>query len=55
MEAVIQGDPEAARNAAQDHMVFVEESLEKFQREQEQHQRFLRQMSVFNTQDNLTR
>ena len=29
MEAVIAGDPEAARNAAQTHMVFVEESLER--------------------------
>lgn len=45
MEAVIGGDPEAARNAAQSHMVFVEESVEQSYLQQVQHQRFLRQMS----------
>jgi len=33
MEAVLEGDPEKARQAAQSHLVFVEESLQQIDRE----------------------
>ncbi len=46
MRAVITGDPEAARHAAQDHMVFVEESLQSIDKQQARHERFLRQASI---------
>ncbi|HXK57199.1 MAG TPA: FCD domain-containing protein, partial [Gammaproteobacteria bacterium] len=32
MEAVLEGDPQKARQAAQDHLVFVEESLQQIDR-----------------------
>ncbi|MBT3308812.1 MAG: FCD domain-containing protein [Gammaproteobacteria bacterium] len=46
MEAVIAGDPERARLAAQEHLVFVEESLQEIDKEQARHERFLRQASI---------
>jgi GntR family L-lactate dehydrogenase operon transcriptional regulator len=46
MRAVIEGDPEAARQAAQTHLVFVEESLQGIDEEQARHERFLRQASL---------
>lgn len=46
MSAVVQGEPEAARIAAQEHMVFVEESLQSIDKEQARHERFLRQTSI---------
>ena len=48
MQTVVQGDPEGARKAAQDHMVFVEESLQGIDEEQARHERFLRQASILN-------
>jgi DNA-binding FadR family transcriptional regulator len=42
MNAIIEGDPEKARNAAQAHLVFVEESLQQIDREQVHKQRSLR-------------
>ncbi len=48
MQAIIQGDPEAARVAAQTHLVFVEESLQSIDQEQARHERFLRQASILN-------
>lgn len=53
MQTVIEGDPEAARNAAQDHMVFVEESLQSIDEQQARHERFLRQASILHP-DELT-
>ncbi len=50
MQAVIQGDPEAARLAAQEHLVFVEESLEGIDKQQARHERFLRQASILKTE-----
>lgn len=49
MQTVVQGDPEAARLAAQEHMVFVEESLQGIDKEQARHERFLRQASLLKT------
>lgn len=46
MRSVIGGDPDAARNAAQAHLVFVEESLQGIDEEQARHERFLRQASL---------
>ncbi len=46
MQAVIKGDPEAARQAAQTHLVFVEESLQSIEQEKARHERFLRQASI---------
>lgn len=51
MEAVVKGDPEAARRAAQTHLVFVEESLQDIDQEQERHKRFLRQASLLNPKE----
>lgn len=42
MNAIVEGDPERARNAAQAHLVFVEESLQQIDREQVHKQRSLR-------------
>ncbi|MCP4077023.1 MAG: GntR family transcriptional regulator [Gammaproteobacteria bacterium] len=49
MQAVVKGDPEAARLAAQEHLVFVEESLQGIDKQQAQHERFLRQASILKT------
>lgn len=46
MRAVLAGDPDAARIAAQGHLVFVEESLQTIDEEQARHARFLRQASI---------
>jgi DNA-binding FadR family transcriptional regulator len=45
MEAIIEGDPEKARQAAQAHMVFVEESLQQIDREEVRKQRNLRDLT----------
>ncbi|MET0024165.1 MAG: FCD domain-containing protein [Sedimenticola sp.] len=50
MNAIIEGDPEKARSAAQAHMVFVEESLQHIDREQGRWQRTLRDITT-NTED----
>ena len=46
MQKVIAGDPNAAREAAQTHLVFVEESLQDIDQQQARHERFLRQASL---------
>lgn len=46
MNAVVNGQPDAARLAAQQHMVFVEESLQGIDQEQARNDRFLRQASI---------
>ena len=46
MQAVIDGEPERARQAAQKHLVFVEESLQGIDEAQARHERFLRQASL---------
>lgn len=46
MSAVVRGEPDAARIAAQEHMVFVEESLQTIDKEQARHERFLRQSTI---------
>ncbi len=51
MKAVVEGNPEAARHAAQDHMVFVEESLQGIDKQQARHERHLRQASILSTND----
>ncbi len=51
MQAVIAGDPDAARMAAQTHLVFVEESLQSIDQEQARHERFLRQASILNPEE----
>jgi GntR family L-lactate dehydrogenase operon transcriptional regulator len=51
MRTVIDGDPVAAREAAQEHLVFVEESLQGIDQEQARHERFLRQASILKPQD----
>ena len=51
MSAVVRGEPEAARTAAQDHMVFVEESLQSIDKQQARHERFLRQASILHPQE----
>lgn len=51
MQAVIKGKPEAARQAAQDHMVFVEESLQAIEQQQARQERFLRQASILAGED----
>ncbi|OOZ35756.1 FCD domain-containing protein [Solemya velesiana gill symbiont] len=45
MDAIIEGDPEKARSAAQAHMVLVEESLQQIYREQGRWQRALRDIT----------
>lgn len=51
MEAVVEGDPERARLAAQEHLVFVEESLQEIDKEQARHERFLRQASILSIEE----
>lgn len=46
MRAVTEGTPDVARQAAQTHLVFVEESLQGIDEEQARHERFLRQASL---------
>ena len=46
MMSVINGEPEQARLAAQEHLVFVEESLQEIDKEQARRERFLRQASI---------
>lgn len=46
MLAVVEGAPEKARQAAQKHLVFVEESLQGIDEAQARHERFLRQASL---------
>lgn len=48
MNAVIDGNPDIAREAAQTHLVFVEESLQSIEQEQARHERFLRQATILN-------
>ncbi len=50
MHAVIDGEPDAARQAAQDHMVFIEESLQTIDEQQARHKRYLRQASILTEQ-----
>lgn len=49
MRCILAGDPDAARHAAQAHLVFVEESLQGIEEEQARHERFLRQASLLST------
>ena len=51
MEAVVEGSPEKARQAAQTHLVFVEESLQGIDEAQARHERFLRQASILHPLD----
>jgi len=46
MQAVVDGSPDRARSAAQDHMVFVEESLQHIDQEQARKERSLRRVSL---------
>jgi DNA-binding FadR family transcriptional regulator len=46
MNSVIEGDAEKARQAAQEHLVFVEESLQQIDREEVRKQRSLRGLSA---------
>jgi DNA-binding FadR family transcriptional regulator len=46
MEAIVEGDPEKARQAAQAHLVFVEESLQQIDREEVRKQRALRGLTT---------
>ncbi len=46
MNSVIDGDAEKARQAAQEHLVFVEESLQQIDREEVRKQRSLRGLST---------
>jgi len=45
MQAVVDGDPERARAAAQEHMVFVEEALHKLEQEEAQRVLSLRRLT----------
>lgn len=45
MRAVVEGDPERARAAAQEHMVFVEETLHRLEREEAQRVLSLRRLT----------
>lgn len=45
MKAVVEGDPERARSAAQEHMVFVEETLHRLEREEAQRVLSLRSLT----------
>ncbi len=45
MKAVVAGEPERARQAAQDHMVFVEESLQRIDHQEARRERSLRRMT----------
>ncbi len=45
VRAVVEGDPERARTAAQDHLVFVEESLQRIDQEEVRKARSLRRLS----------
>ncbi len=46
MQAVVDGVPDRARSAAQDHMVFVEESLQQIDQEQTRKERALQKASL---------
>ena len=46
MDAVVKGDPDRARIAAQEHLVFVEETLHDISKEHDRHERYLRQASI---------
>ncbi|MEZ5536500.1 MAG: FCD domain-containing protein [Thiolinea sp.] len=46
MEAVINSDPEAARKAAQQHLVFVEDSIKEIDAEEARKQRSLHRITV---------
>ncbi|WP_299878448.1 FCD domain-containing protein [uncultured Cocleimonas sp.] len=48
MEAVIAGDPEKARQAAQDHLAFVEDSLQEIDKEEVRKTRSLRRLTTLN-------
>jgi DNA-binding FadR family transcriptional regulator len=45
MRAVVEGDPDRARTAAQDHLVFVEESLQRIDQQEARKARSLRRLS----------
>lgn len=45
MKAVVAGESERARQAAQDHLVFVEESLQRIDQQEARRERSLRRMS----------
>ena len=47
MEAVINGEPEKARQAAQSHLAFVEDSLQKIDKEEVRKTRSLRRLTAF--------
>jgi DNA-binding FadR family transcriptional regulator len=46
MDAILAGDANEAKLAAQNHMVYVEESMHDIYKEQERHERFLRHASI---------
>ncbi len=46
MRAVVDGDPDRARTAAQDHLVFVEESLQRIDQQEVRKARSLRRLST---------
>ena len=52
MEAVIAGDPEAARQAAQNHLAFVEDSLQDIDKEEVRKTRSLRRLTTLNALKN---
>jgi DNA-binding FadR family transcriptional regulator len=47
MKAVVEGDPERARAAAQEHMVFVEETLHRLEQKEAQRVLSLRRLTEF--------
>ncbi|KAG1649073.1 Pyruvate dehydrogenase complex repressor [Nymphon striatum] len=52
MEAVIAGDPEKARQAAQNHLAFVEDSLQEIDKEEVRKTRSLRRLTTLNALKN---
>jgi len=46
MDAILEGDADAAKLAAQDHIVYVDKSMRDLYKEQERHERFLRHTSI---------
>jgi len=51
MKAVVAGEPERARQAAQDHMIFVEESLQRIDQQEAREERSLRRMGALQEED----
>jgi DNA-binding FadR family transcriptional regulator len=50
MTAVVEGQPDRARQAAHDHLAFVEETLQNLAREEARRERALRRLSPFSNQ-----